>query len=386
MYLFGCLGSKNSYKLKAYLDLRPSILLHKVTRFVWVVSIVAAWYFAACSQISEQKPQNLITAGAIDPQTELRKIYPNSVIPGGVYSGAELARARRIDPVVADHYQDFGNDAHVTRLQQDELVYVSYRKADKVLWTKKQHKVCKGEAVVVDGKNNMARSRCGNRLSKTPQLPTTDNEPTEAMLNKPVVSIPGGGPAGTGAGPESSPLGGGTPGLGSGLSTNLAGPDIRSGTSPDGGLVPGYTVPTGASNGSSTSPLGTTPADSGASKAPVFPAGGLASGISPGYGSPLAVANGLSPNTGTNTTGTGTTGTGTTGTGTGATGATGTTGTGTGTTGTGTGTTGTGTGTGSTGTGTGTTPLTPVPEPGTVFLMFAGGASLLVLRKLSRRR
>jgi hypothetical protein len=57
------------------------------------------------------------------------------------------------------------------------FVYVSYRKANRVYWTSKKHRVCKGEAILTDGKN-MARTRCGNRLSVAPQQPTIGrNEP-----------------------------------------------------------------------------------------------------------------------------------------------------------------------------------------------------------------
>ncbi len=117
-------------------------------------------------------------------QSQHRKIYRLSVIPGGIYSADELARARRTDPVVAAHYADFRSDAHVTRLRQDQWFYISYRKADKVFWSRTKHRVCGGEAVMTDGKN-IARSRCGNRLSKTPMQPTAAAEPSESELNAP---------------------------------------------------------------------------------------------------------------------------------------------------------------------------------------------------------
>jgi hypothetical protein len=112
-----------------------------------------------------------------------RKIYRYSVVPGGVYSTAEFERARRMDPVVAAHYAEFGPKVSLTKLTKDMYVYVSYRKANRVYWSTKKHKVCEGETVVTDGKN-MARSRCGNRLSFVPYHPSLDiGEPHERDLN-----------------------------------------------------------------------------------------------------------------------------------------------------------------------------------------------------------
>jgi hypothetical protein len=112
-----------------------------------------------------------------------RKIYRYSVVPGGVYSAAEFDRARRTDPVVAAHYAVFGPKVSMTRLTKDMYVYVSYRKANHVYWSTKKHKVCEGETVVTDG-TNMARGRCGNRLSFVPYQPSLDiQEPHERDLN-----------------------------------------------------------------------------------------------------------------------------------------------------------------------------------------------------------
>lgn len=124
------------------------------------------------------KPQNV----AATP----RRIYPYSVIPGGAYSGEELALARRVDRVVAAHYSDF-DAAHVSvrALPQDTLLYVSYRKADRVYWTANKRRVPKGESVLCDGAR-MARARCGNRLSAVPQFPVAAGpQPTEQALNAP---------------------------------------------------------------------------------------------------------------------------------------------------------------------------------------------------------
>lgn len=94
-----------------------------------------------------------------------RKVYQYSVVPGGVTSPDELEQARRTDPIVAAHFADFGKNTRITTLQEDMYVYVSYRQGNKIYYTKKRHKVCKGEVVITDGKN-FARARCANRLSR----------------------------------------------------------------------------------------------------------------------------------------------------------------------------------------------------------------------------
>lgn len=116
-----------------------------------------------------------------------RKVYPFSVVPGGVYTAEELARSRRIDPVVARHYAGFGSNVTVQKTVQDTYMYMSYRKEDKVYWTKAKHRIKQGEYVVSDGRN-FARARCGNRLSAVPQEPVMNaDEPGDDRLDKPEV-------------------------------------------------------------------------------------------------------------------------------------------------------------------------------------------------------
>ena len=121
----------------------------------------------------------------IDTHEAVRSIYPLSVIYGGAYSAEELNRARRLDPVVRVHYADFGKTAVAQQTPKDLLMYVSYRKADRVYWTKTKRRIPAGELVLSDGKN-LARARCGNRLSFTPQQPTApEKEPSEEAFNTP---------------------------------------------------------------------------------------------------------------------------------------------------------------------------------------------------------
>jgi hypothetical protein len=112
-----------------------------------------------------------------------RKIYRYSVVPGGVNSPEELAAARRSDPVVAAHFADFGKNTWLTTLKEDMYVYVSYRKGDQVRYTKKKHKVCKGEVVITDG-TNYARTRCANRITRVFRPPALAfDEPTPPQFD-----------------------------------------------------------------------------------------------------------------------------------------------------------------------------------------------------------
>ncbi|MDZ4801097.1 MAG: hypothetical protein SGI92_23310, partial [Bryobacteraceae bacterium] len=125
-----------------------------------------------------------------------RYVYPMSVVPGGVYSAAEVERARRIDPVVAIHYAGL-NVVQLRRelLEEPVLRYVSFRRGNQVYWTRRPMRIPAGEAVLADG-DRMVRARCGNRLSESPEepvLPVTEKEPTVVDLEIPMP-------------PESAPL------------------------------------------------------------------------------------------------------------------------------------------------------------------------------------
>lgn len=75
-----------------------------------------------------------------------RTVYPYSVVPGGVISGAELQEAADHDPVVSQHYAGFDyNRARVVEVSEPKLVYLSYRRGDKIFWTHKQASLHKGE-------------------------------------------------------------------------------------------------------------------------------------------------------------------------------------------------------------------------------------------------
>ena len=128
------------------------------------------------------------------PTGHTRTIYPYSVIAGGAQSAQELREAVAVDPVAAQHYADFDiAKARRVTLDAPKLVYVSYRIGNKVFWTKHKVALRKGEAMLSDGPN-MARTRCGNRISVLPVRPNAPAEPSSSELEgpefAPMVSSP----------------------------------------------------------------------------------------------------------------------------------------------------------------------------------------------------
>jgi hypothetical protein len=120
------------------------------------------------------------------PTGHSRAVYPYSVIAGGAQSAQELMEAMAVDPVVAQHYADFDvTKAHHVTLDAPQLMYVSYRIGNKVFWTKHKLALRRGEAMLSDGVN-MARTRCGNRVSVLPVRPNAPAEPTATDLDGPV--------------------------------------------------------------------------------------------------------------------------------------------------------------------------------------------------------
>ena len=227
-----------------------------------------------------------------------RAVYPYSVIAGGAESSQELRDAVAVDPVVAAHYADFDVvKAHRVTLDAPKLVYVSYRIGNKVFWTKNKVALRKGEAVLSDGRN-MARTRCGNRISVLPVRPNAPAEPSASDLDGPefpaIASSPylaaysapvpapftGPGPSG---GPGASfvpvapffplPGGGGIVGNKTSTTTPPPGGGSGGGGTPGGG---GGSTPPGGGGGGGGTPGGgggTTP-----------PGGGSGGGGTPGGG------------------------------------------------------------------------------------------------------
>jgi hypothetical protein len=113
-----------------------------------------------------------------------RKVYPFSVVPGGIYEASEVRDRMKSDPVVYAHYQGVKADnLKPVQLSTARLAYVSYRRGDRIYWTRKPVKIAAGETVWTDGKSKI-RARCGNMLAENPQLPTYWMDPSERQLNQ----------------------------------------------------------------------------------------------------------------------------------------------------------------------------------------------------------
>lgn len=117
-------------------------------------------------------------------------VYPLSVVPGGVSSPEQLRSAMAADPVVARHYAGFSLRAtRVIQLEAPRLAYVSYRRGNDIFWTRHKVRIPAGERLLSDGAN-LARTRCGNRLSDVPQNPTSPKDPAPEVMDHPVPQPP----------------------------------------------------------------------------------------------------------------------------------------------------------------------------------------------------
>jgi hypothetical protein len=130
-------------------------------------------------------PAVLRTAAQVETK-KTRRVYPYSIVPGGVLDRKELTHAVAVDQVVAAHYAAFeASKTTVRTVDKPRAVYVSYRKGDKVFWTAKRLQLAKGETLLSDGQNEI-RTRCGNRISDVPQLPVEAKGPSEEELDSSV--------------------------------------------------------------------------------------------------------------------------------------------------------------------------------------------------------
>ncbi|MGH9734749.1 MAG: PEP-CTERM sorting domain-containing protein [Candidatus Acidiferrales bacterium] len=181
---------------------RLNVILLFVATIIPVVLFIGGWRHVP--QIDQRAASPVVDATAkaqdggvngirlVNKEIPPSRIFPYSVIPGGAHSEAQLKNALRFDRVAAAHYAGFDvARTRVIRLSRAEKVYVSYRVGDRVYWTSKRLYVPAGETVLSDGEHE-ARTRCGNRLSETPQLPISAKEPSREVLNGPpiVMSTP----------------------------------------------------------------------------------------------------------------------------------------------------------------------------------------------------
>jgi hypothetical protein len=127
------------------------------------------------------------TAGTTFPA---RPIYRHSIVPGGVYSRAEVEEAVFRMPDVAEHYRNVNIQCLApAQVSRDGLYYASYRRDGAIFWTSYRLRVDSGETVLGDGQH-LVRARCGNLLSEAPLKPTLPPqlEPIEPEMG--TVEVP----------------------------------------------------------------------------------------------------------------------------------------------------------------------------------------------------
>jgi hypothetical protein len=120
-----------------------------------------------------------------------RPVYQHSVVPGGVFTRNEIIQAIAQDTVVAAHYDKINTQAIRTQtVSAPRRVYMSYRRGDKVYWTKQPLPLHRGEKTLSDGAVEI-RARCGNCISDVPMTPTSDQEPDAVEFDRLVGEGPG---------------------------------------------------------------------------------------------------------------------------------------------------------------------------------------------------
>lgn len=124
-----------------------------------------------------------------------RKIYPYSVVPGGVYDSKELADTMQADAVARAHYEGVRLENLVAiRTREPMQAFVSYRVGEKIRWTSKKVRIPPGELLLTDGRC-VIRTRCGNRIvermTRSEVLAgSSDLDPMqEMMFDTPLPSI-----------------------------------------------------------------------------------------------------------------------------------------------------------------------------------------------------
>ncbi|HYO83287.1 MAG TPA: hypothetical protein VES20_17920 [Bryobacteraceae bacterium] len=121
-----------------------------------------------------------------------RSVYRYSVVAGGTHTPEEAQAAVARDRVVAEHYRPVETARlQLVRTRASALKYVSYRRNNRVFWTRERHRVPADEAVLAHGSNQI-RARCGNRLSDWPQQPVADDdeEPSDDELGTIANEVP----------------------------------------------------------------------------------------------------------------------------------------------------------------------------------------------------
>jgi hypothetical protein len=209
-------------------------------------------------------------------------VFAYSVIPGGAYSKAELARAITQDPPVAAHYRDVSLGAIRSEVvAADRWAHMSYRVGDQIFWTKRKLLLHRGETILTDGAIEV-RGRCGNRISLQPMAPTADTEPETIEFDGLMADDPPPVLVSRSLVGKLNPWAGGLgPADGRGaavLPSNAALSAIPIGLVPAGGNSPVLSLPGGVASSSDAHAPETLPPSGGEHGAPVTAGPGAATG------------------------------------------------------------------------------------------------------------
>jgi PEP-CTERM motif len=165
---------------------------------LFAATAAVTWQFARQRPIATVSPRSYPSPVSVQDAPEnltgplssrpVRPAYPYSIISGGVGSAEELRQIAERDPVVAQHFQGFDyRQAHLVTVSEKQLMYVAFRKGDKVYWTRKKVALHPGEILISDGKI-VARTRCGNRVAVAPLGPPAIMDPLESDFNQPLFA------------------------------------------------------------------------------------------------------------------------------------------------------------------------------------------------------
>jgi len=183
-------AARENGRLKTEVRARRKRRPRRLNHLIWLISLLLAALLALLGRwnapsprlerrFSADRPGEPFVVRPARDARPARRVYPYSVIPGGVYSKAELQAALDSDAIVTRHYASFRwASARPVELTAGRRAYVSYRMGDSIYWTRRPVRLAKGEMLLSDGESAV-RARCGNRISQTPRQPTNPAEPSQ---------------------------------------------------------------------------------------------------------------------------------------------------------------------------------------------------------------
>lgn len=112
-----------------------------------------------------------LDAAASAEHSRTRRVYEYSLIPGGFLGAAEFRQKIKNDPLLLPLFASFDwAHARVVR-SAGGYAYVSFRKDEKIYWTKHTVRIRAGEEILTDGVQSVL-TRCGNEVSLVPEAPS----------------------------------------------------------------------------------------------------------------------------------------------------------------------------------------------------------------------